>query len=293
MLKKSLQFAIVIFFLNSVSYANETSQKLYNVINNILENKTQNMEMVSKASQNKILSQMIAKDVVLLVAKVSPKYYYNELLESTKKFNENLNYIKKQKLNAESQKDFNDTQKVWLEFVDNIKHIYNKGKIDKKRYQYILDNNEKLLRLSHKLMQSLQSQNTLNLTGSKVEEHTLKFADRERMLTQKMFKEKFLIFIKKDEARNRIRLRGSYILFENTLKALLHGDKKRGIIPVTNRSLREKIEEMKKVWDKTKAYYSKYDVDAKDMLELIKSERKLYKLSDEIVNKIEHSTEIY
>ncbi len=291
---KYIQILLLVVGFTIVSSANETSKKLYSVINNILANKSQNMQMVSKASQNKILSQMIAKDVVLLVAKVAPKYYYKELLDSTKKFNDNMNYLKKQNLNEESRKDFNEVEEVWQSFVRNIKNIYTKdGKVNKKSYQYILDENEKLLRLSHKLMQSIQSQNPLNLTGSKVEEHTLKFADRERMLTQKMFKERFLIFIRKDEERNRVRLRGSYILFDHTLDALLKGDKKRGIIPVSNKKLRVKIEEMKKIWDSTKNYYRKYRLDPKDMLQLIKDERKLYKLSDELVELIENSTEIY
>jgi hypothetical protein len=133
----------------------------------------------------------------------------------------------------------------------------------------------------------------LNLYDSKIREHTINFADREKMLTQKMFKEKFLIFIKKDEKRNRVRLRGSYILFKNTLNALLNGDKKRGIVRISNKKVRAVIEEMNKEWIETRKYYKKYNITPKDMFSLIKKERVLYKKANDVVDILNKTTELY
>ncbi len=167
--------------------------------------------------------------------------------------------------------------------------MYKNGKVNETSYQYIIDNNEKLLRLSHKLTQTLTSKNVLNADDNKVIGHTLKFADRQRMLTQKMFKEKFLIYTKKDVERNKVRLRGSIILFKNGLDGLINGEDKRGLAKVTNPKIQEKLKEMEVLYKEIEKIYIQDSMNKEEMQRLSEIDTKLLDASIQIVSMIENT----
>jgi hypothetical protein len=122
-------------------------------------------------------------------------------------------------------------------------------------------------------------------------EHTLKIADRQKMLTQKMFKEKFLIYINEDVKRNAIRLRGSIILFRNGLKGLIYGDKKRGLASVTDPKIKAKLQIMWALYQEVKKFYIQKTINKEEMKRLAFFEKRLLKLSTEIVTMIENTLE--
>jgi hypothetical protein len=145
------------------------------------------------------------------------------------------------------------------------------------------------MRLSHKLTQTLQSKNIINTQDNQVKVHTLKFADRQRMLTQKMFKEKFLVYTQKDAKRNSVRLRGSIILFKNGLEGLINGEERRGLAKVTNKSILKKLHEMYKLYLEVEDIYKKEQVAVSELKNLVIIDKKLLQLSIEVVKMIENT----
>ena len=294
---RKLYFLLILFTL--ILNANNQLE-LNNIINSMFKESSDKRDIIAMSAHNKMLSQKISKDVVMIVNGIDIEMYRNDLIHSTQIFNDFLlaMYHGKQSLYIQKTTDIDvieeleEVRKEWTTFCKHVLKFYKKdNKIDMESYRYIVNHNEKLLRLSHKLTQTLKSKNRLNTNFNKVMEHTLKIADRQKMLTQKMFKEKFLIYIKEDVKQNTIRLRGSIILFKNGLQGLIHGNKKRGLASVTNPEIKAKLERMWNLYKEVERYYIKKNINRREMKTLTFIEKRLLKYSTEIVTMIENTLE--
>jgi len=291
---------LILICLSLLSNADTTKIELNKIVTNLFEEESQKSNIISMAAHNKMLSQKIAKDIVMIVNGINVENYRKDLIRSTQIFNDFLlamyignetRFIPKN-TDIEVLQDLEELQEEWKVFCKHILKFYKQEeKIETKSYKYIIQNNEKLLRLSHKLTQTLKSKNHLNINGNKVMEHTLKIADRQKMLTQKMFKESFLIYINEDIQKNSIRLRGSIILFEHGLKGLLNGDKKRGLIAVSNPKIKEKLQKTLTLYQEVKGIYIQGTINKEEMQKLAIIEQKLLKYSTTVVNMIENTLE--
>jgi len=271
--------------------------ELNNIIKKAFATQEDKGRVINMASTNKMLSQKIAKNAILVYNGIDVKSNYKELIKSAKEFNNFIDGMyhgnKELKLKKATDKDvlkeLDEVNSVWKPFYKAVLSFYKNGKIDKKAYKFIVDNNEKLMRLSHKLTQTLQSKKILNTQDNQVKVYTLKIADRQRMLTQKMFKEKFLLYTNQDVKRNQVRLRGSMILFKNGLNALINGEDRRGTAKVTDKKIQAKLNQMQKLYNQVEDIYKKQNVNLKEIKKLSNIDKKLLKLSVEVVNMIENT----
>ncbi len=292
------------FFLLSIFYSPYVNAKtvdirnsMANIVNKAFFAQAQNDKVIAYAAKNKVYSQQIAKDAVLIVSHIRSEENYAQMLNAAKNFDMFLDSLfnANEKLGIKKAtdpavlKEANEILSEWKIFYPFVVKFFKNGEVNPDSYRYILDNNEKLLRLSHKLTQTLKSKRVMDTTLNKVVEHSLKIVDRQRMLTQKMFKEKLLIYNNIDKARNKIRIKGSIILFENGLKGLLHGDKKRGLIQVTNDKIYKKLQTAWRLWRAVEKIYRNPNPSKEDILKLAKYEPKLLKISNELVTSIEES----
>lgn len=297
---KLLKFALFILTFFSLSFAGENIRaQLTNLVNSAYAKAKTNNRYISLASQNKVLSQQIAKDAVKIVTKIDEKNAKKDIIKHADNFNRTINAFLngntelnvKPITNPDIKKQLKHMLIIWKPFYDASIKLAKSKKVDKKSFIYIYRHNEPLLGMCHRLTQSLKAQREFKTTFSPIIEHTLKFLDRERFLIPKMFKEKMLIFRKIDVKRNKVRLHGSFILFERTLNGLLKGDKKRGLIPVSNKQIRNELLKLQKEWKKIKDIY-KYKRDKlskKDMLTLNANNDLMLKLTDDLVHLVEKS----
>jgi hypothetical protein len=128
-----------------------------------------------------------------------------------------------------------------------------------------------------------------NTSDNQVLVNTLKFADRQKMLTQKMLKEKFLVYTNENKKRNNVKLRGSIILFRNGLNGLIQGDKKRGIAPVSNKAILQKLQDILTLYNASEALYIKQNVDMTKMKILTRVDNRLLQLSTEVFSMIQNT----
>lgn len=80
----------------------------------------------------------------------------------------------------------------------------------------------------------------------------INLAGKQRMLTQKMSKEFFLIASDYEVESNRLNLQETYRLFERTLKGLLDGDATLGLSGTSDESIRAQLMKVQGMWDKFK-----------------------------------------
>ncbi|CAA6818567.1 MAG: Unknown protein [uncultured Sulfurovum sp.] len=297
MIKKALLTLFFIFIGNSLLNAKNLHLELTQLVNEAFEQEEAKNQVINLAALNKMLSQRMAKDAILITQNINVDYYTKDLMDSGKKFdlfiqgmykgNESLKLPKQ--TDKEILSELNEINAVWKEFHIAIQNFYKNKKVDKEAYAIIINQNEKLMRLSHKLTQTLQSKHILDTQDNQVIVHTLKFADRQRMLTQKMFKEKFLVYTKEDAERNNVRLRGSIILFKNGLEGLIKGDHKRGLKKVTSKPIQDKLQEMHELYNEVEDLYKKDNVVLKELKHLASIDKKLMGLSIEVVTMIENT----
>jgi len=294
---KILNLLIWVTLLTVSVDAKDVRLELTNIIKGAFAKEEAKGGVINLAATNKMLSQKMAKNAILVHNGIDVKYNYAELIKSSKEFNAFIDGIyngnKALKLKKATDKDvrkeIDEVNSVWKPFHKAILAFYQDGKIDAKAYKYIVDKNEKLMRLSHKLTQTLQSKNILNTHDNQVKVYTLKIADRQRMLTQKMFKEKFLVYTKQNSKRNNVRLRGSIILFKNGLNALINGEDRRGTAKVTNKPIQAKLAKMHVLYTQIEDIYKKQGVKLNELKQLAIIDKKLLKLSVDVVTMIENT----
>lgn len=297
MIKKTLLILFFAWLGNTHLNAQNIHFELTQLINEAFEAEEAKNRVINLAALNKMLSQRMAKDAILVTQGIEVEHYHKDLLDSAKKFNTFVEgmYQGNEKLKLPKQSDkevlseLDAINTLWKKFYIAVKNFYNHKKVNRVAYGTIIAENEKLIRLSHRLTQTIQSKSILDTYDNRVIVHTLKFADRQRMLTQKMFKEKFLIYTQEDAERNSVRLRGSIILFKNGLEGLINGDHKRGLKKVTSKAIQERLKEMNTLYKEVESLYTKQNVALKELKHLASIDKKLMDLSIEVVTMIENT----
>lgn len=297
LLKKAIWMILAVMLSSSWISAKDVRFELSQLVTEAFEKEEAKNQVINLAAMNKMLSQRMAKDAILVKHDIDVDYYNKDLQESAKLFNEFIVGMydgnESLKLPKQTDKDIlaelDEVNGVWKDFHKAVSNFYQEGKVDLEAYDYIIDSNEKLMRLSHKLTQTLQSKNILNTHDNQVIVHTLKFADRQRMLTQKMFKEKFLVYTKENAERNNVKLRGSIILFKNGLEGLINGENRRGLAKVTNKPIQAKLQQLHTLYLEVEDIYKKQHVDINELKHLAEIDKQLLNLSIEVVTMIENT----
>jgi hypothetical protein len=89
-----------------------------------------------------------------------------------------------------------------------------------------------------------------------------------------------------------VRLKGSIILFENGLKGLMEGEKRRGLVKITNKKVHATLLEMWRLWSDVQALYRQSDISDKAMEKLAHTDPKLLQKSEEVVRLVENALEL-
>jgi hypothetical protein len=297
MVKKSLFLVIGLFTFCLFASENSIESRLKNIVNTAFVKQNSIDSVVALATNNKMLSQKMAKCAVLIKNSIYVEKNHKVLLESAEKFDAFIHgmYHGDSLLNLKKETDtqvldeLSEVNEEWINFYTHVKNLYKEDKVDMLSYQYIIEHNEKLLKISHKLTQTIQSKTMFNTSDNQVLVNTLKFADRQKMLTQKMLKEKFLVYTNENKKRNNVKLRGSIILFRNGLNGLIQGDKKRGIAPVSNKAILQKLQDILTLYNASEALYIKQNVDMTKMKILTRVDNRLLQLSTEVFSMIQNT----
>ncbi len=291
-------FILLLFIGLSSSNAQNVGSSLDNLVNQVSIAENNNKKLINLSSNNKMLSQQMAKDAVFITNGVNANFYNAQLQNSSIVFNNFLARVYngtsgfKKVTDVELRADLTEVIIEWLKFKSAVRKLYINGKVDKASYEYILNNDEKLMRLSHKVMQTMMSKYRTNMQTNKSVEHALDISDRIKMLTQKMVKEKFLINKNVNLEKNTARLRGSVLLFANGLVGLKEGEMRRGLPPITDKPIQLKLLEMIKEWDSIKALYNTSTLSEAQLKQLIDYEAKMLKSSTELNVMIENTLEL-
>ena len=93
----------------------------------------------------------------------------------------------------------------------------------------------------------------------------INLSGKQRMLTQKMSKESFMLFLGIDRQNAKKNLIDSKELFDRTLKGLMYGDKGLKLVATKDKSILSKLKEVEALWEPFKEHIEKiYNYEASD-----------------------------
>ena len=261
----------------------EDNSKLSKITNDFLKDILYENRVINLSGKQRMLTQKIAKNAIALSFDKDAK---SDLIASMKLYDKTLNgllngdsdLLLKKESNAILIKKIKDLKKSWDIFkneLDSLKN--NKGDI-----QAIIDENLIMLDLSNELVQLYKKEFGQNYI-QKARSNIVDLAGRERMLLQKMAKEKFLVELNIDKEKNQKNLQKSIELFESSLDILIDGSSKNKIPKTSNRDLLKRYKSIRRDFQLFKENLNKQNLNISDLKAINKTSNTLLKRMNESV----------
>jgi KaiC/GvpD/RAD55 family RecA-like ATPase len=267
---------------------------LSSLIGDMMEDDNSLNYTINLAGKQRMLTQRMSKVVLLISLGIDTKKYSKKLDTFSKLYDQTLNGFKKGddtlELTATENKDvlkqIDAVEKLWKPFYENIQKVVADGAKAKDAIAFIVKNNEEMLSSSNDLVTAFEKSNADLDYLSKFRLRVVNLAGRQRMLVQKMTKEKLLVHEVKD-ASYKDKLKKSIELFDSSLTTLINGNKENNISKPTDGDLKAQYDKVSKLWSKLKPLYAKDKLDKKELMVIVDENRELLKEMNIAVKKAE------
>ncbi len=252
--------------------------QLSSIVNQYMEAKSLQNHIINLSGKQRMLTQKISKLSLLVVLGIEPKENRARLLKATDLYDKTLRGFLKGDAslglpptnNAKIADYIKRLQQVWKPFEESARKVAKDRKAGIEPVGYIVKNNEKLLGMSNELVQMFKRSFPKQTFLEKARADIVDVAGRQRMLTQKMTKEKLLVLLKVKPEENRKKLKETVALFDTTLRALIEGDPERNIIKPSNPSIKTALQKVAKIWEGLKPLYLKETLKKRELDRIVK-----------------------
>ncbi|WED23874.1 type IV pili methyl-accepting chemotaxis transducer N-terminal domain-containing protein [Vibrio sp. JC009] len=240
----SLGMAICLFFGLSVSSFAAPSAAEYGVILNL-------------SGKQRMLSQKMSKEVALIALKVDVEQNVNNLKATSALFDKTLKGLRDGDSSlglppTESKRIIRQLDKVssiWTEFYPVVKSVIDSKSVSNEQLASIASQNLPLLKQMNKAVGLYEKDaKKSGLEAAPGLAATLNLSGKQRMLSQKMSKEFFLIALGHEAEDNKLNLLETYTLFDSTLKGLKDGDETLGLPGTKQEHIRKQLDVVNGLW---------------------------------------------
>jgi len=271
--------------------------KLSSLIHNFMNKSKILKKRINLSGKQRMLTQKMTKLALMIDAGINTKESKAQLKETAQLFEKTLNGFKSgdQDLGCIPSKDpqiqaqIAKIEKEWQQFNQHIQRIVEGKDGDGSSLEYLIKHNESLLQASNELVKRYEASNKSQNYLDKARLHIVNIAGRQRMLTQKMTKEKLLIAKGKSEYNDK--LEKSIKLFDASLNALIKGDPQQNIVKPTNKEMKQQLQVVLKLWHELKPLYEKKEINKQDLATIIQKNPLLLKEMNKAVQISEKSIE--
>ncbi|SFV58087.1 Methyl-accepting chemotaxis protein [hydrothermal vent metagenome] len=244
-----------------------------------------------------MLTQRMTKLAILISLNIDKDKNQKSLLKFANLYNDTLAEFKAGKTDLGFTKEANlkiDKQiivveKLWKDFLSNVKTLADGKDKGDKALDYVTSHNKALLKESNNLVSLYEKSNTSQNYMEKAMVKIVNLAGRQRMLTQKMTKEKLMCV--KGQKEYKKSLLKTIKLFDDSLDTLINGNPSQKIPKPSNKKIKEQLLKVKKLWDELKPLYENWKPDAKTLAIIIKQNPILLKEMNKMVSLAEQETE--
>ena len=297
-LRKTLLLSVLPVSLLMAETPNVPTQLDFSsLVNDFMEEGNVLKKTINLSGKQRMLTQYMAK----LVVQINLNVQKDKNIESLKKMS--ALYAKTLKAfsvgdsdlgiepatNTKVKEQIKVLEKEWKAFYEQIELITSKKDKDGKALAYVLENNEKLLASSNELVSRYETTNTSANYLEKARLRVVNVAGRQRMLSQKMTKEK-LLSIKFPKEYN-LKLKNTVKLFDESLATLIKGDNSKQITKPSNAKIIKQLKVVSKLWEELKPLYKKEKNNDKELAIIIAKNTTLLKEMNAMVKLAEKEVE--
>jgi len=240
---------------------------------------------INLSGKQRMLTQLMTKLSLQIEMNIQKDKSLKKLKQMADLYDSTLKDLKKT-TSKKVLKEIASVEQVWTPFYKEINKFIEKK--NKKSLKYIIENNEALLKISNELVKVFEATNTSENYLEKVRLRVVNIAGRQRMLTQKMTKEKLLIAKGEEYAR---KLKETMTLFDDSLKLLIKGDSKKMIAKPSNEKIVAQLNVVSKLWNELKPLYEKKKNSSKELAIIILKNPILLKEMNSMVQMAEKEVE--
>ena len=231
---------------------------------------------VNLSGRQRMFTQRMTKLAILVSSNIDKKENKKRLVKFSDLYNQTLMAFRDGDANMgcipSNGKDIKAQiaviEKEWKPFYEKVKLITDGKDKDGKALEYMVSKNEYLLKISNELVKRYEKSNKASNYLDKARLHIVNVAGRQRMLTQKMTKEKLLIA--KGESGYSAKLKKTIKLFDDSLNALINGDEKQTIVKPSSKKIKKQLAIVEGIWKRLKPLYKKSKPSAKELKTIIK-----------------------
>ena len=264
----------VILYTKSV---NRQKQRLRfaSIIDSFMNQTNTLKRLVNLSGKQRMLTQRMTKLSILVSSNINRRENIKRLAKFSALYNQTLIAFKQgdKELNCTPIRNQSIDEQIkviedkWEEFYKHIKNIINRKDKNGQSLKYVIEHNEELLKVSNELVKRYEKSNSSQNYLDKEMAKTINLAGKQRMLTQKMTKEKLLI--SKGRSEFNPKLKKTIKLLDNSLNALINGDTKQIIVKPTNEKIKKQLKKVVSIWKELKPLYLKEKLTPKEMATII------------------------
>jgi len=213
--------------------------------------------ILNLSGKQRMLTQKMSKQVVLIALQFETDANLDKLMATSDLFAKTLKGLRngdtELKLPVTTNKaileKLTEVDKLWLEFQPTIQMIIANKNVTKDQLARIASLNIPLLLEMNNCVKLYEKDSYKSGIISDPDlAVTINLAGKQRMLTQKMSKEFFLIAYGYEVDNNKANLRQTYLLFDKTLKGLLDGDSTLHLTGAKSPTIYRQLKLVKKLW---------------------------------------------
>lgn len=217
--------------------------------------------VLNLSGKQRMLTQKMSKEVTLIALGVDVEQNLRNLQASSTLFDRTLKGLRDgdpelglpPTTSKRILRQLDKTNRIWTEFYPTIRAISASGSVTPKQLSLVVEKNLPLLKQMNKsvgLYEKEAKKRGLEATPSLAT--TINLAGRQRMLTQKMSKEYFLVALGFELENNKLNLLDTYSLFDQTLLGLRNGDKYLGLPPTAQAPILAQLKVVEGLWSSFK-----------------------------------------
>ena len=231
---------------------------------------------VNLSGRQRMLTQRMTKLAILVSYNIDRKENSKRLVKFSNLYNQTILAFKDGDKNLGCIPSNDDKikeqivviEKEWKTFYERVKTVINGEDKDGKALEYMVNNNEQLLKISNELVKRYEKSNKSDNYLDIARLHIVNVAGRQRMLTQKMTKEKLLIA--KGNSEYIVKMKKTIQLFDDSLNELINGNSKKNIVKPTNKKIKKQLAIVEVIWRVLKPLYDKPNPSARELKIIIK-----------------------
>jgi len=252
---------------------------------------------INRSGKQRMLTQRMTKLALLISLNIDKDKNQKSLLKFANLYNDTLAEFKAGKTDLgftkeatlKIDKQIIIVEKLWKDFLSNVKTLADGKDKGDKALDYLTSHNKPLLKESNILVSLYEKSNTSQNYMEKAMVKIVNLAGRQRMLTQKMTKEKLMCVKGKKEYKKS--LIKTIKLFDDSLDTLMNGNPAEQISKPSNKKIKDQLAKVKILWDELKPLYQNWKPDAKTLAIIIQKNPILLKEMNDMVTLAEQETE--